>query len=76
MGTGKKLIKNTNERHEALKFHKAHINKSRVTRELEEADNDDDKDYTEGIGMNNGHRTLTAIVVALKTCLLLARDAV
>jgi hypothetical protein len=44
MGTGKKLIKNTNERrHEALKLHKVHTNKNRVTRELEEIDNYDDK---------------------------------
>jgi type IV secretory pathway VirD2 relaxase len=39
MGTGKKLIKNTNERHEALKLHKVYTNKNRVTRELEETDN-------------------------------------
>jgi len=40
IGTGKKLIKNTNERHDALK----HLIKNRVTRELEETDNyDDDK---------------------------------
>jgi len=46
MGTGKKLIKNTNERHEAMKLHKVHTNKNRVTRELGETDdnNNDDKD--------------------------------
>ena len=35
MGTGKKLIKNTDERHEAMNMHEVHTNKNRVPRELE-----------------------------------------
>jgi hypothetical protein len=43
MGTGKKLIENTNG-HEALKLHTVNTNKNRDRRELEETDNyGDDK---------------------------------